>query len=76
MFRPPSFGGSLLQRKPPPHGVLERLRLLEDLLEHEVRVVALLRLVLGEVDLADLEVGRAAVERLDLEIVAVSMTRS
>ena len=52
------------------HRVADRLGLLEDFLEHVVRVVALAHVLRAELDLRDLEAARAAEQRADFKIVA------
>src|SRR6266404_9187174 len=58
------LGRSLVRQQSPPHAVLDRLRLLEDLLEHEVVETAALDLIEIPIDLADaaLELLRALIE--------------
>ena len=64
------LGCGFLAREPAAHGVADRSRLLVDLLEHVMRVVALAHILLGEIDLADLEAAGAAEERGDFKLVA------
>ena len=59
--------GPLFLQKPSPQAVLERLRLLEDLLEHEVLVAALFDGRRVEVERRGLADHRRALQRADLE---------
>ena len=61
------LGGAFLVAEAAAHRVAHRSRLLKDLLEHVMRVVALLDVFVGELDLADLVMAAFAGERADLE---------
>ncbi len=62
-------GGGLVVVEAPAEGVLDRSRLLEDLLEHVMGELPFLRLLGGEVDLAHLVGGLVPVDVLHREIV-------
>ena len=51
------FGGRTFLVHAPAQGVLHRLRLLKNFLEHEVRVLAARSILLAELKIADLKVG-------------------
>ncbi len=57
------LGSCLFDGEPSAHGVAHRVRLLEDLLEHEMRELALVHILRQELDLADLEARIGACER-------------
>ena len=65
------LGGALIDAEPAAHRVADRAGLLKDFLEHVVRVIALLDVLGGELDLADRAVAALAGERADLEFVAL-----
>ena len=60
--QPAELGRAVLEDQPAAHGVLDRLRLLEDLLQHEVREAAALDLGEVPVDAVDLPRQRRGVE--------------
>ena len=49
--------GAFFEVEPAAHGVAHRVRLLKDFLEHVVRIIALLDVFGGELDLADLVIA-------------------
>ena len=65
------FGGAFFCAEATAHGVAHRAWLLKDFLEHVVRVIALLDVFVGELDLADLVGPAFAGDRADLEFVAL-----
>ena len=65
------LGGAFLGTEPAAHRVADGARLLEDFLEHVVRVIALLDVGVGEFDFAQLIVARFAGDRTDLELIAL-----
>ena len=65
------FCGAFFDAEPAAHRIAHRAGLLEDFLEHVVRIVALLDVLGGELDLADRAVAALAGQRADLEFVAL-----
>ena len=62
--------GRAFKIKPAAQGVFHRSGLLENFLEHEVRVFAAHRVLLGKFQVADLHIGRVGAEVLNVEAFA------
>ncbi len=69
MFNPPNLAVAFFKIHAPAQGVLHRARLLENFLEHEVRVLAALGVLRAEFELADLHGGRLGAQVLTCRIV-------
>ena len=65
------LGGAFLVAQPSAHRIAHRTGLLEDFLEHVVRVIALFNVRIGELDFAELVIAALAGDRADLEFVAL-----